>query len=232
MRNILLHLLGPMSSSASPWTTTRPTSSPSSGDWPTAWNPETDDTDRVLLGIREKVEQLFDGHLPGIGGIDFYYPPLRTPGTPIRPSGRSGEGSNRSTRCEYKKQVVYFGPPGTQDLRGSSPRRAVHPPRGHAPLDAGLLLRARGPGQGAPGASKSSAGSFIPPTATRTSSPASGWWTTRRSRAGAPAPAHRPRSRKPGRTAPTPAAAVGPHPRRDQPSRPLAPAGRGVLSAR
>lgn len=113
MRNILLHLLWPDPFERIAVDDDKADIVSELGGLADGLNPEIDDTDRVLLGIREKLEQLFDGHLPGISGIDFYYPPLSDAWDPDSPSGRSGEGLKPLDALEYKKQVVYFGPPGT-----------------------------------------------------------------------------------------------------------------------
>ena len=114
MRNILLHLLWPDVFERIAVEDDKADIVSELGGLADGLNPETDDIDRVLLGIRQKVEQLFpDGHLPDISGIDFYYPPLKDAWDADSPSGRSGEGLKPLDALEYKKQVVYFGPPGT-----------------------------------------------------------------------------------------------------------------------
>ena len=113
MRNILLHLLWPDLFERIAVDDDKADIVSELGGLADGLNAETDDTDRVLLGIREKVERLFDGQLPGIGGVDFYYAPLRDAWDPDSPSGRSGEGLKPLDALEYKKQVAYFGPPGT-----------------------------------------------------------------------------------------------------------------------
>ncbi len=113
MRNILLHLLWPPVFERIAVDDEKADMVSELGGLADGLNPETDDTDRMLLGIREKLEQLFDGHLPGISGIDFCYPPLSDGWDPDSRSGRSGEGLKLLDALEYKKQVVYFGPPRT-----------------------------------------------------------------------------------------------------------------------
>ncbi len=86
-------------------------------------NPETDDTDRMLLGIRERLEQLFDGHLPGISGIDFCYPPLSDGWDPDSRSGRSGEGLKTARRVGVQEAgCLLRSAPHLQDLPGGRPR--------------------------------------------------------------------------------------------------------------
>lgn len=112
MRNILLHLL---------WPDVFERIAVEDDKWEIAYalagltdlNPDTDDVDRVLFAIRAKAQELFPKGLPGINGVDFYYAPLKDAWAADSPSGRGGEGLSSLDALEYKRQVVYYGPPGT-----------------------------------------------------------------------------------------------------------------------
>lgn len=69
-----------------------------------------DDLDEQLLQIRRKLEELnAQPSAPG-GVLDFYHPPLRGIWDP---GSQAGEGASDLELLLYKKQLVFYGPPGT-----------------------------------------------------------------------------------------------------------------------
>jgi 5-methylcytosine-specific restriction protein B len=104
MRHILLHLLHPESFE-------RIASGPHKQSIASTYggfvsDGAIDDVDEQLLAIRRRLEELLD---KPSNQLDFYEPPLA--GT--WGSGLDSDGTDPAEALELKKQLVFFGPPGT-----------------------------------------------------------------------------------------------------------------------
>lgn len=72
---------------------------------------EVEDLDEQLLAIRRKLEELNPQPELGEGVVDFYYPPLHAIWDASAAS--DGEGAGDLDLLLYKRQLVFYGPPGT-----------------------------------------------------------------------------------------------------------------------
>lgn len=76
-----------------------------------------EDLDEQLLHVRGRLEAL-DAQPDAHGGIlDFYWPPLRGIWDP---GSQAGEGASDMDLLLYKKQLVFYGPPGTSKTHRTS----------------------------------------------------------------------------------------------------------------
>lgn len=72
---------------------------------------EPEDLDEQLLEIRGKLEELNPQPELGEGVVDFYYPPLHAIWDAAAAS--DGEGAGDLDLLRHKRQLVFYGPPGT-----------------------------------------------------------------------------------------------------------------------
>ena len=109
MRHILLHLLRPEEfERISSGTHKREISTAFAGLLGEA---PPEDLDERLLAIRRHLSELIPGNVPGGQGLDFYHPPLHA----VWESSAQGEGDGTGDleALLWKKQIVFYGPPGT-----------------------------------------------------------------------------------------------------------------------
>lgn len=111
MRHILLHLLRPDEfERISSGTHKRQIAEAFRGEF-LIGEGEPEDLDEQLLAIRGKLEALDPQPELGKGIVDFYYPPLHAIWDAVAAS--DGEGAGDLDLLLYKRQIVFYGPPGT-----------------------------------------------------------------------------------------------------------------------
>lgn len=111
MRHILLHLLCPEEfERISSGTHKRQIAEAFRAEF-LAGEDEPEDLDEQLLAIRGRLETLDPQPELGKGVVDFYYPPLHAIWDAAAAS--DGEGAGDLDLLLYKRQLVFYGPPGT-----------------------------------------------------------------------------------------------------------------------